>query len=74
MIMFAHSAASLMPFMQQTWAEETDYSDACLLKHWGISALKSRRNMFSDQVEYVIWSSTEIVMNNNKASLSRLAL
>lgn len=36
MIMFAHSAASLMPFMQQTWAEETNDSDACLLKHRGV--------------------------------------
>ena len=35
-IMFAHAAASLIPFMKKTWAEETDDIDSCLLKHWGM--------------------------------------
>jgi len=34
MIMFAHGAASLTPFMKETWADETDSLDECLLKHW----------------------------------------
>ncbi len=34
MIMYAHGAASLTPFMLQTWAEETDDIEQCLLNHW----------------------------------------
>jgi len=34
MIMFAHGAASLEPFMRETWADETDSYDQCLLNHW----------------------------------------
>jgi len=34
MIMFAHGAASLTPFMKETWAEETDDIEVCLLNHW----------------------------------------
>ncbi|MEL7292967.1 MAG: TetR/AcrR family transcriptional regulator [Pseudomonadota bacterium] len=34
MIMFAHGAASLTPFMKETWCDETDDIEVCLLKHW----------------------------------------
>ncbi|KJY83976.1 TetR family transcriptional regulator [Vibrio galatheae] len=34
MIMYAHSAASLGPFMKETWADETDSLETCLLNHW----------------------------------------
>ncbi|WP_282175937.1 TetR/AcrR family transcriptional regulator [Vibrio nereis] len=34
MIMFAHGAASLTPFMMETWSEETDDYQQCLLNHW----------------------------------------
>ncbi len=36
MIMFIHSAASLTPFMQETWSDETDSLDDCLLRHWSL--------------------------------------
>lgn len=34
MIMFAHGAASMTPFMKETWSDETDSLDVCLLNHW----------------------------------------
>ncbi|MFW7525014.1 TetR/AcrR family transcriptional regulator [Vibrio ostreicida] len=34
MIMFAHGAASLAPFMKETWVDETSDDQECLLKHW----------------------------------------
>jgi len=34
MIMFAHSAASLKPFMQQTWVEESLNDQQCLVRQW----------------------------------------
>ncbi|MCW8334793.1 TetR/AcrR family transcriptional regulator [Vibrio sp. SCSIO 43135] len=34
MIMFAHGAASMSPFLKQTWSDETTDYDQCLLKHW----------------------------------------
>ncbi|MDW6004597.1 TetR/AcrR family transcriptional regulator [Vibrio mangrovi] len=34
MIMFAHSAASLRPFLNETWSQECTTEDECLLKHW----------------------------------------
>ncbi|NVD07832.1 TetR/AcrR family transcriptional regulator [Vibrio sp. JPW-9-11-11] len=34
MIMFAHGAASLTPFMKETWCDETDDIEVCLLNHW----------------------------------------
>ncbi len=34
MIMYAHGAASLSPFLLQTWSEETNDIDQCLLNHW----------------------------------------
>ncbi|UUM32646.1 TetR/AcrR family transcriptional regulator [Vibrio japonicus] len=34
MLMFAHGAASLGPFMMETWSEETDDYQRCLLNHW----------------------------------------
>lgn len=34
MVMFAHSAASLTPFMKETWSDETDQLPVCLLNHW----------------------------------------
>jgi AcrR family transcriptional regulator len=34
MIMFAHSAASLRPFLKETWSPECHSEDECLLKHW----------------------------------------
>ncbi|MEZ8824759.1 TetR/AcrR family transcriptional regulator [Vibrio sp. 10N.261.55.A7] len=34
MIMFAHGAASMTPFMQETWSDETREYEQCLLKHW----------------------------------------
>lgn len=33
-MMFAHSAASLTPFMKETWSDETDDLSVCLLNHW----------------------------------------
>ncbi|WP_295891317.1 TetR/AcrR family transcriptional regulator [uncultured Vibrio sp.] len=36
MIMFAHGAASMAPFMKETWSEETNDYDECLLKHWNM--------------------------------------
>tara|TARA_Y100001956_G_C4119626_1_gene186724 strand:+ start:1856 stop:2557 length:702 start_codon:yes stop_codon:yes gene_type:complete len=36
MIMFAHSAASLTPFMKETWRDETKDYNQCLLNHWGM--------------------------------------
>lgn len=36
MIMYAHSAASLTPFLKETWREETDDLDECLLRHWNL--------------------------------------
>ena len=34
MIMYTHSAASLTPFLLQTWREQTTDLDQCLLNHW----------------------------------------
>ncbi|SHO55439.1 TetR/AcrR family transcriptional regulator [Vibrio quintilis] len=34
MIMFAHSAASLQPFLMKTWGNECDSEQDCLMKHW----------------------------------------
>ncbi|WP_165314009.1 TetR/AcrR family transcriptional regulator [Vibrio ziniensis] len=34
MIMFSHGAASLTPFMKETWIDETSSLDQCLLKQW----------------------------------------
>ncbi len=34
MIMYAHGAASLLPFLEQTWSDETKDVDQCLLNHW----------------------------------------
>lgn len=36
MMMFAHGAASLKPFMKETWADETDDEQVCLLNHWNM--------------------------------------
>lgn len=36
MIMFSHGAASLTPFMKETWADETKDLDVCLLKQWSL--------------------------------------
>ncbi|EGA69764.1 TetR family transcriptional regulator [Vibrio sinaloensis DSM 21326] len=36
MIMFAHSAASLEPFMLETWRDETKDYQQCLLNHWSM--------------------------------------
>ncbi|MBY7666757.1 MULTISPECIES: TetR/AcrR family transcriptional regulator [Vibrio] len=34
MIMYAHGAASLTPFLKETWSDETQDVNQCLLKHW----------------------------------------
>ncbi|ANU38477.1 TetR/AcrR family transcriptional regulator [Vibrio scophthalmi] len=34
MIMYAHGAASLTPFLSETWSDETDDINQCLLNHW----------------------------------------
>lgn len=34
MIMYTHSAASLTPFLRETWCDETQELDECLLRHW----------------------------------------
>ncbi|KII75950.1 TetR/AcrR family transcriptional regulator [Vibrio renipiscarius] len=34
MIMYAHGAASLTPFLTETWSDETDDINQCLLNHW----------------------------------------
>ncbi|OLQ84973.1 TetR family transcriptional regulator [Vibrio ponticus] len=34
MLMYAHGAASLSPFLQQTWSDETTDKEQCLLNHW----------------------------------------
>ncbi|MEI6896626.1 MAG: TetR family transcriptional regulator [Psychromonas sp.] len=34
MLMFAHGAASLSPFIEETWGSETVHYDECLLSHW----------------------------------------
>jgi len=34
MIMYTHGAASLTPFLRETFIEETDDLDVCLLRHW----------------------------------------
>ncbi len=36
MIMYTHSAASLAPFLKETWADELDNFDDCLLRHWSL--------------------------------------
>ncbi len=36
MIMYTHSAASLAPFLRETWADELDNYDDCLLRHWSL--------------------------------------
>lgn len=33
-IMYAHGAASLTPFLKETWSDETQDINQCLLKHW----------------------------------------
>ncbi|GAC31638.1 TetR/AcrR family transcriptional regulator [Paraglaciecola polaris] len=33
-IMYAHAAASLTPFLKETWIDETDSLDECLLRHF----------------------------------------
>lgn len=33
-IMYAHAAASLTPFLKETWIDETDELDECLLRHF----------------------------------------
>ncbi|CAM3892661.1 HTH-type transcriptional regulator TtgR [Vibrio aerogenes CECT 7868] len=34
MIMFAHGAASLSPFLMKTWGNECETEAGCLMKHW----------------------------------------
>lgn len=34
MLLYAHGAASLTPFLQETWADEEAELEQCLLKHW----------------------------------------
>lgn len=34
MIMYTHSAASLAPFLRETWSDETQDEELCLLNHW----------------------------------------
>ncbi len=36
MIIYSHGAASLTPFMKETWADETNSLDECLLRHWSL--------------------------------------
>ncbi|MDE1336701.1 TetR/AcrR family transcriptional regulator [Vibrio aestuarianus] len=33
-IMYAHGAASLTPFLKETWSDETQDINQCLLRHW----------------------------------------
>lgn len=43
MLMYAHGAASLTPFMMQTWADETNNYEQSLLHHWQMyNALMAR--------------------------------
>ncbi|WP_070966806.1 TetR/AcrR family transcriptional regulator [Vibrio sonorensis] len=34
LIMYSHGAASMEPFMKETWSEETDSVQQCLINHW----------------------------------------
>ncbi|UPQ89961.1 TetR/AcrR family transcriptional regulator [Vibrio sinaloensis] len=53
MIMFAHGAASLTPFMKETWCDETDNIEACLLNHWQMfNTMMSCRFQVDD--EYIL--------------------
>ena len=51
MIMYAHGAASLMPFLEQTWSDETTDVDQCLLNHWQMfnQIMQQRLQIKSDQ-------------------------
>ncbi|KGY13907.1 TetR family transcriptional regulator [Vibrio tubiashii] len=50
MIMFAHGAASLEPFMKETWADETQSLEECLLRHWQMyNNLMAQRFQIADK-------------------------
>ncbi|KQH88068.1 TetR/AcrR family transcriptional regulator [Vibrio sp. Vb2880] len=52
MIMYTHSAASLTPFLKETWSRETDSLDECLLRHWQLfnEIMVHKFNVPDDQV------------------------
>ncbi|MEF1291389.1 TetR/AcrR family transcriptional regulator, partial [Vibrio sp. M260118] len=46
----AHSAASLEPFMKETWADETQSLEECLLRHWQMyNNLMAQRFQIADE-------------------------
>jgi AcrR family transcriptional regulator len=59
MIMFAHGAASLSPFMKETWANETDSLDECLLRHW---------EMYNDMMVQRFQVPEEFILHPEKVS------
>ncbi|PSW11405.1 TetR/AcrR family transcriptional regulator [Photobacterium sanctipauli] len=34
MMLYAHGAASMKPFLQETWQDKTDSHEQCLINHW----------------------------------------
>lgn len=56
-IMYAHSAASMRPFMKQTWVEKTSSYDDCLLLHW---------SMFSDMLVHKLNIAPSAVLHPAK--------
>lgn len=52
MLMFAHGAASLSPFMMETWSDETDDYQHCLLNHWQMfnNIMASRFNIPKSEI------------------------
>ncbi|OEE78049.1 TetR/AcrR family transcriptional regulator [Vibrio genomosp. F6] len=74
-IMSAHAAASLTPFMKETWANETTCESQCLLNHWQIFNQSMVRKLhIAPQDELKPTSLNEIVyeveckMNCNRKS------
>jgi len=56
MIMYTHSAASLAPFLKETWADEADNFDDCLLRHW---------NLFNDIMAHKFHVSEQDIIRPN---------
>lgn len=59
MIMFAHSAASLTPFMEETWAEENGDIELCLLNHW---------QMFNTMMSLLFHVDSKNILNPQRVS------
>ncbi|MEH0740760.1 TetR/AcrR family transcriptional regulator [Vibrio cholerae] len=62
MMMFAHGAASLTPFMKETWADETSDYQQCLLNHWRMFNTMMSRKFHVDPQDILHPTSVEALI------------